>query len=475
MEKIDYENLGFRCGIEIHQQLETHKLFCKCPSLVNDTNKPDILFERYLKASAGETGEIDKAALHEIKKSKKFIYEACSTSSCLVEYDDSPPEELNKNALETALQVALILKCKIVDEVIFMRKTVIDGSNTSGFQRTALIGYDGEIETSKGTIKIDTICLEEESAKKIKEDKTSTIFRLDRLGIPLIEIATDSSTKDPEHCKEVAAYLGMVLRSTGNAKRGIGSIRQDVNVSIKGHPRVEIKGFQDLRSISKIIEFEIKRQLKEKKGSAHVRKAEPDLTTSFLRPMPGASRMYPETDIQEIPITQKILDKIKLPELIDEKALKLERDYDLNDYLARDIVKENINFEYYLNKFKNVKPAVIANILVEIPKEIKARFNVDHKFKQEEFEKVLNLLNQGLITKEGALELLKDMAGGKKPDANKFAQVSEKEAEEFIKDLVKKNPNSPIGGLMGDIMNKYRGKLDGKKAIELLKKHYKSK
>src|SRR3989338_2347009 len=161
----DYSKIGFKCGIECHQQLETHKLFCNCPSLVNDPSTPDIIFERKLRASAGETGKVDLAAQHEMSKGKKFIYEACSTSSCLVEADEQPPKKVNAYALETALQVALLLNAKVFDEIQFMRKTVIDGSNVSGFQRTALVAVNGMLETSKGIVKIPTICLEEESAK----------------------------------------------------------------------------------------------------------------------------------------------------------------------------------------------------------------------------------------------------------------------------------------------------------------------
>ena len=241
--QINYENLGFKCGLEIHQQLEGKKLFCECSTLNSDA-EPDVKFERRLRAVAGETGEIDIAAKHEMQKGKKFIYEADSADTCLVEYDEEPPHELNKEALETAMKVALLLNAKIVDEIQIMRKTVVDGSNVSGFQRTALVATDGYIDTSLGRIGIPTICLEEEAAQKLEEKDNYMRYRLDRLGIPLIEIATDSNIKDSEHAKETAAYIGMVLRSVEGVKRGLGTIRQDVNVSISKGARTEIKGFQ---------------------------------------------------------------------------------------------------------------------------------------------------------------------------------------------------------------------------------------
>jgi glutamyl-tRNA(Gln) amidotransferase subunit E len=186
--EIDYEKLGFKCGIEIHQQLETNKLFCQCPSLVNDPSKPDIIIKRNLRTSAGETGKIDKAALHETSKKKHYIYEACYSSSCLVELDEEPPHPVNKEALDTVLTISLLLNATPVDEIQFMRKTVVDGSNTTGFQRTALVATDGYIETSKGKVGVPTICLEEEAAKKIEDSKEYTKYRLDRLGVALVEI-----------------------------------------------------------------------------------------------------------------------------------------------------------------------------------------------------------------------------------------------------------------------------------------------
>ena len=305
--ELNYNELGFRCGLEIHQQLEGKKLFCDCATL-NSQKESDVKFERRLRAVAGETGEVDIAAAHEMKKSRKFIYEADSDDTCLVEYDEEPPHELNKQALETTLKIALLLNAKIVDEMQVMRKTVIDGSNVSGFQRTALVAMDGFIETSHGKVTIPTICLEEEAAQKLDEEKDARTesgtssggyvkYRLDRLGIPLIEIATGTEIKNPEHAKETASIIGMILRSVENVKRGLGTIRQDVNVSISKGARTEIKGFQDLRSIPKVIEYEVKRQIDAisngKKLQKEVRKAEPDFTTSFFRPLPRASKFYP--------------------------------------------------------------------------------------------------------------------------------------------------------------------------------------
>ncbi|MEA3378843.1 MAG: Glu-tRNA(Gln) amidotransferase subunit GatE [Nanoarchaeota archaeon] len=467
---LDYKKLGFKCGIEIHQQLETHKLFCNCPSLVNDGHKADVFFERKFRAVAGETGKVDAAAQFEKSKDKIYKYEACSSSSCLVEMDEEPPHEVNMDALKTVLEAAKMLNCKIVDNIQFMRKTVIDGSNVSGFQRTALVGFDGSVETSKGKVAIDTICLEEEAAKKLEETKGYTKFRLDRLGIALIEVATDASIKDSEHAKEVASKIGMILRSTGKVKRGIGTIRQDVNVSIKGKSRVEIKGFQELKSIPKIIENEVKRQMNLKESYKEVRKAESDGTTIFLRPMPGADRMYPETDIPPIKITNKLLNEIKIPELLDEKALRYAKEFQLESDLAKELVKAGINFEDYAKNFKNINNNFIATVLISFPKEIKTRYGLDcKKITNNHYKIILKYLNDNIIPKDTVMNLLIDSAKGKKLDVSKYKQFSDDQLKKEIKKIIDANPNAPIGGLMGDIMKKFQGKVDGKKAMMILK------
>ena len=257
----DYRKLGFMCGIEIHQQLDTRKLFCSCPSIIRE-DKPDVRVERRMRAVAGELGEVDPAALHEFLKDRRLVYEAYLDTNCLVELDEEPPHPLNQEALEIAVEAAFLLKARLVDELHVMRKTVIDGSNTTGFQRTILVAVDGVLETSEGRVGVPTICLEEDAARKIEENGDTVTYRIDRLGIPLIEVATTPDIKSPKHAREVAEKIGMLLRATGKVKRGLGTIRQDINVSISEGSRVEVKGVQTLNDIPKLLENEVMRQMR---------------------------------------------------------------------------------------------------------------------------------------------------------------------------------------------------------------------
>ena len=469
MKTMDHEKLGFRCGLEIHQQLETRKLFCCCPSIVHDKD-PDMEVRRKLRAVVGETGEIDKAAAHEQKKGRMIVYKGCSTSSCLVELDEEPPHPMNKDALAAVIQVARLLGAKVVDEIQVMRKTVVDGSNVSGFQRTALVAMDGHIDTSQGKVRIPTICIEEEAAKKVREDDESITYRLDRLGVPLIEIATETDIISPEHAKETAEKLGMVLRSTGKMKRGIGTIRQDVNVSIKGGKRVEIKGFQDLRSIPLVIENEIKRQDKAiKKGeklSKEVRKAEPDGSTTFLRPMPGAARMYPETDV--LPIRPEELD-FEDVELIDDKARRYQEELGLGQDLSKVVAKsdESVVFEKLAGSL-SLKPSFIAESLVSLPRELRRKENID--ITSDMIEEILGLVDEGKIAKESVAEAIVAKAKGKF-SLDEYKAISEDELEEDIRKIVESMQGKPFGAVMGEVMKKYRGKVDGKKASDLIRKY----
>ncbi|HLD49300.1 MAG TPA: Glu-tRNA(Gln) amidotransferase subunit GatE, partial [archaeon] len=251
---MDYKSLGLRVGIEIHQRLDTKKLFCDCASQQQD--EPVSIIKRKLRPSSGEMGKIDAAALHEFLRDRNFVYSLYPSETCLVESDEEPPHELNREALAISMQACKLLNCDIPEEIHVMRKTVIDGSNTTGFQRTAVIGLNGSIDGTK----INSVCLEEEAARiEIREGET-TYYKLNGLGIPLIEITTDSSINTPEEAKEIAEKIGFLLRSL-KVQRGIGSIRKDVNISIRDGARNEIKGFQELKDIPKLIENEVARQL----------------------------------------------------------------------------------------------------------------------------------------------------------------------------------------------------------------------
>ena len=462
---MDYKKIGLKVGLEIHKQIESHKLFCSCPSELVE-GKPDLEVKRILRAVVSETGEKDKVAEFEMSKGRYAIYQFFKNSCCLVELDEEPCHEINKDALKVALTVAKMLNCEFVDELIVMRKQVLDFSNTSSFQRTGLISFNGFLKTKNGKVGIQTVCIEEDAARKIKDAKDHVVYRLDRLGIPLMEIVTDPDMHTPEQAKEVAEHIGMILKSTGRVKNGLGTIRQDVNVSIKGHPRVEIKGVQKLQDIPKLIENEVKRQLKNKNGKSEVRKANADLTTSYMRPMPGAARMYVETDVPNVEL-KLLLKGLKKVELISEKTEKLE-EKGISADLARELVKNKIDISDY--KYKDLN--FVARVLIEIPKEIDSRLNLDSKkLNKKDFDEVLEKYFDREISKEAVFEILVDKVKGNKIDYSKYKVVSGDDLEREIKEIIKQNKGAPINALMGIVMGKYRGKVDGKKVMEILKKN----
>ena len=260
MSEFSINDVGVKVGLEIHQQLATNKkLFCNCIPI--DTEEYSIKFQRKLRAAKSELGEYDPAALFEKSKSKSIVYYANPNSSCLVEQDEEPPHELDEDAKRISLIIASALKSEIFSEIYPMRKTVVDGSNTTGFQRTMLISQGGNFEVGGTKIEIQSICLEEDAAKNLGDKGIIRKFGLERLGIPLVEIATEPFEVEPQHIKKIALALGRILRSTKKVKRGLGSIRQDVNVSIKeGGVVIEVKGVQQLDQIEKVVEYEAKRQ-----------------------------------------------------------------------------------------------------------------------------------------------------------------------------------------------------------------------
>ena len=257
---MDYEELGLKMGLEIHQQLNSqHKLFCPCKTELVDDDYTELV-QRKLRPTQSELGEIDRAALQESLRGLNFKYENFEKHTCLVENDDEPPHSLNEEALDICITIACLMNMHIVDEFHTMRKQVIDGSNTGGFQRTGMVATDGYLETPYGKVVIESLGLEEDAARRVETKDGFTEFRLDRLGIPLAEITTDPSMHHPEQVREVAYMLGQILRST-NVKRGLGTIRQDLNISIAEGARVEIKGVQDLDLMAEIVNREVQRQL----------------------------------------------------------------------------------------------------------------------------------------------------------------------------------------------------------------------
>jgi len=602
---MSFKDLGLKCGIEIHQQLEGKKLFCNCPTLIRD-DKPDFTISRKLRATAGESGRVDVAALQEQLRGKNFVYQGYHDTTCLVETDSEPPHEVNPDALYTSLQFSQLVKAAVSPVVQFMRKTVVDGSNTSGFQRTGLIARKGEVETSEGKVRISNITLEEDSCKIVGETAEEKTYSLDRLGIPLIEIGTEPDIKSPQQCQETAKKIGMLLRSLPGVKRGLGTIRQDVNVSIKGGTRVEIKGAQDLRMLPLLVELEMKRQeellklktelknnklnklmiddltkllekseskivktILQKKGKilgmklsgfsgligrelqpnyrlgtefsgrakikagvggifhsdelpnygiteqevvmiktelkcarkdafilvcaeewrgkaaleavyeraeelyngvpSEVRKANANGTTSYLRPMPGAARMYPETDV---PLIIPSVEKIELPELLEEKVKRFQKNFGLSKDLASFIIRSDklSLFEELTEKYPKLKAAFIAETLTSTMLELKRKYEVNsEKLTADDLRNVFQYLEEDKIHKDIIIDVLIDMVKGKF-DLRKYATLGTEEIHKVIKEIIKKNPNAPFPALMGTCMKELAGKASGKFIAEELKR-----
>ena len=484
-ENMDYGKIGLKSGLEVHQQLDTNKLFCNCPPVLRK-DEPDFTIKRKLHAIAGESGEVDVAAKHEASLDREFSYEAYDTT-CLVELDEEPPHEINEEALRTAVQIALLLNCKILPISQLMRKTVVDGSNTSGFQRTVLIARDGFVETSHGKVGIASICLEEDSARIIgnkgdEKNQDIVVYRLDRLGIPLIEIATEPEIKTPEQAKEVALHIGEILRST-KVKRGLGTIRQDVNLSIKNGKRVELKGFQDIRNVERAMEIEVKRQQelgKKGKSVSEVRAVSEDGTSRFLRPMPTAARMYPETDLPLLKISRDFLNEVKktLPKLKKDIEEDLEKE-GLSKEMTSLLLKEGKveEFKELLHISRN--PDLTAKILLVYPKEISAREKislnkVEKILTKDVFAEILENLKKGKVS-EGSLKhvLTQIVKGESHEEVFKVKKESSYEIEEKIMSLIKEKPGLSFNAYMGLVMKEFQGQISGNEAAEIIKKYVK--
>ena len=479
---LNYKELKFKSGLEIHQQLNTStKLFCNCPCILRKDN-PDFEISRKLHAVAGESGEIDIAAKHQAELNKEFIYQGYKDNTCLIELDEAPPHEIDKDALKIAIQIALLMDMQILPIAQIMRKTVIDGSNTTGFQRTVLIAREGFIETSFGKVGIDYLYLEEDSARITLKDKEKEYYNLDRLGIPLVEIVTAPDVKTPEQAKEVALKIGEILRSC-DVRRGIGTIRQDVNISIRGEKRVEIKGMQDMGIFIKAIENEIERQKQlsdmKKPTKMEVRNVLPDASSEFMRPLPGSARMYPETDLPLLKISKDFVDKVRksLPQLKGEIEKEL-KEKGLSEEMIKLLFKQKkLDLFKELIKIPN-KPSLVAKTILLFPKEIAVKENqtlekID-KILEDNYNTVLDLVASRKITENEIKDFLIDLVKGKSlKEILKKEKADSSEVEESILKIIKQNPGLSANAYMGIVMKEFKGKINAKEVMDLVKKFVK--
>ncbi|TRO44634.1 Glu-tRNA(Gln) amidotransferase subunit GatE [Candidatus Bathyarchaeota archaeon] len=611
--------IGLKVGLEIHQQLATSaKLFCGCPPELSK-EQPEITFLRRLRPTQSELGQVDPAAFFEFQKGIMIRYEADRATSCLVEMDEEPPHPLNMEAVEVVLAAALMMNAKPVDEVHIMRKTVIDGSNTTGFQRTCVIALDGSIEVCGKLIPIQHASLEEDAARKTGDEQGGKIirYRIDRLGIPLIEVATGPVIYSPIEAQEVALAIGRILRDTGKAMRGLGTIRQDLNVSLPNGALVEIKGVQELDLISRVVEYEVKRQLNlievvgelKKRGvaaealkpdfvdvskmfeqtkckviskalekkqiamavklpgfggllkrelmpsfrlgteladrarfwgrvggifhtdempaydvsgeeveavrravsageadavvfvadnaentidalkavverakeavtgvPAETRAANSDGTTHYMRPRPGAARMYPETDIPPSLITTDLLKKIhsNLPEPAEKKLGRLMSQYNLNEKLAKQLIDSDYGaiFEV-IAKESGVTATAIAAFLTETVKALKREGLHVEMVADEQLREIFHGVGSGLLAKEAVPDVFSWLSTHENVTL-KYAleslglkMLSNSEIEKLIERIINENKQSTenlgvnkFGLLMGLVMKEARGKAD---------------
>ena len=615
MADYDYEELGLVAGLEIHQQLDTEtKLFCGCPTRLREPEETTRRFRRYLHPTKSELGEIDAAALEESRVDREFEYLGYDTT-CLVEADEEPPGTVDGEALETTLEIAALLGMEPVDQAHVMRKIVVDGSNTTGFQRTMLVATDGEIETDAGPVGVEDLMLEEESAKRIEETDGGVRYGLDRLGIPLVEIGTRPDIRTPGQAREAAERIGMLLRSTGKVRRGLGTIRQDVNVSVAEGARVEIKGVQSLEDIDDIVHHEVRRQvelldiaeeldergasvgepedvtglfegtdsgviqgalsdggravgvvlegfdglvgrellpdrrlgtefadhakrhgaggifhtdelpaygvtaeevtaLREAVGAGpedavalvaddpetaelaadavaeraesaiegvpeETRDANEDGTTRYLRPLPGAARMYPETDV---PPVEPDPSEIETPELLTERVERYTAEYGLDEGLAEQVAygRRMALFERAVEM--DVDPTLAADTLESTVTELRRDGVPVETLTDETFEAVFELLAEGEVATEGVPELLETLAAHPELSAREAAEraglgsAGEAEVRSAVVEVIERNEQQvreegmgAFSALMGECMGALRGKAEGDTVSDVLR------
>ncbi len=286
-----YEDIGFMSGLEVHQQLDSKKkLFCRCPvGIYQDFEDFDTEIVRHMRPTLSELGEYDGTALMEFKTKKEIVYRIKNVTTCTYELDDTPPFPVNREALAIALEISLLLKQNIVGEFHIIRKQYLDGSIPTGFQRTGIVGIEGEIYPKGRKVGIIQLSIEEDSCREVSDIGHRRIYTTDRLGVPLIEVVTYPDMKEPDEVKETAEYIRYLTRSTGKVRKGIGAGREDVNVSATGGTRIEIKGVAHISWIPELTHNEAFRQrslvlLSEELHKRELNADEWDLSSMIISP-----------------------------------------------------------------------------------------------------------------------------------------------------------------------------------------------
>ncbi len=260
MTEGDYKTVGFKSGLEIHQQLFTEKkLFCRCPA-GKYTREFDAEILRHMRPTLSEMGVYDGTALMEFKTKKNIIYHIKRETVCTYEMDDTPPFLINEDALDIAIGIGMLYNCNLVDEIHIARKQYLDGSIPTGFQRTAIYALDGWIPYKDRKVKIVQMSIEEDSCREVSDIGHDRVYLTDRLGMPLIETVTEPAMRTPQEVAEVAWQCSKLVRSTQKVRRGMGAAREDVNVSVEGGTRVEIKGVPQITLIPLLTYNEAMRQ-----------------------------------------------------------------------------------------------------------------------------------------------------------------------------------------------------------------------
>lgn len=482
-KKINYKKIKLKAGLEIHQQLDTqHKLFCNCSTALEQRKmKTEVVRKQHPVAS--ELGEVDVAAQYELFRDRSFNYQVFPGEVCLVELDEEPPHDVNPEALRIALEITLLLNCEIPGEIHVMRKTITDGSNTGAFQRTMVVGRNGWLKYGSKKIEIGQVALEEDAAAIVKEEEGKVTYRLSRLGVPLVEISTGLLERyTPEQIQEIAYLIGIICRSTGRVKHGIGSIRQDVNVSIRGGARVEIKGVQELGLLSKVVKIEIVRQLDLLKSGKRIehetRAANPDGITRFTRPLPGAARMYPETDVVPISVGKKTLTEIKskLPEPWTKKLARFRKKLKLSNDLAIQIIGSDYLqfFEKIMKKYPRLNATVVANVFTSTLVELRRKKIKVRKLEEKHFIDIFATLAKKKIVKEAVPELVINFVKNPNDSINEAIKklnltiLKKDELKKIISQLVKDSPDTPRDKLYGIAMSRVRGRADPQEVMKIV-------
>src|SRR3990167_48970 len=432
---------------------------------------------------------------------------------------------INEEAIKKTILVGFALNCQIARQTNFDRKNYFYPDLPKGYQISQYkkpFCSDGSLGISGKKIRITRIHLEEDAGRLQHDAKGDhSLVDFNRAGVPLMELVTEPDLASGEEVKDFAEKLRLILRYLGasDANMEKGQMRVEVNISVssseKKGVKVEIKNLNSIKAAAQSVDYEVKRQAELLEEGKEIKQEtrgwdEAGQKTFSQRSKEEAHdyRYFPEPDLPVLNFDEKYLEDIKylMPELPEQRKMRFNKDYGLNDAQIDIFTIAKHLGDYYERvaselgvpvpklpvvetKFRNLYALSANYIITEFPPLMQAKgMEIDDiegfKISPEAFAELMVLIFHQKLSSTGAKVVLKEMAEtGLHPEQimkeKNLGQVSDiGELQKAVEEVISKNPKAvedykkgkkeSLKFLVGQVMAATKGKANPQVVGDLL-------